>query len=177
MKRNGFIATTAATLGLLLALSPAASLAGERSHGGHSYSGGHRSYSGHYSGGHRYRSNHYRGHHGYGYSRHGYRSSYRHHGRGGSGWVPFAILGGAALGYVVAESNNNNYRESRSYNNQPYNTGASRNGSGWAKPCHVVHKVTEGDGEQVKMAATMCYDEQGTSYIVKGSEHVIARLN
>lgn len=181
MKSNGFTFAIAVIFGLGLIVNPAISLAKDRSHGGHSYSGKHSGGHG-YSGRHRYRGGHgYRSHgsysgHRYGYSghrsRHGYRHgySYRHHGHGGSAWVPFAILGGAALAYTVSKSADNGYAYNRSYSSP------SRHGDS-GRPCHVVHRVTEEDGGQVKMAATMCYDGQGTSYIVKGSEHVIARLN
>ena len=180
MKQTGFISTVAVAFGLLLILNSTISLAGNRSHGGHGVSGGHsggHGFSGRHSGGHSFSGRRHGfsgGHHRSGFSRHGFGHrgySYRHHGYGSSAWVPFAILGGAALAYTVSRSANNDYAYSRSSYYAP-----SRHGDS-GRPCHVVHKVTEEDGGQIKMAATMCYDQQGTAYIVKGSEHVIAELN
>lgn len=122
------------------------------------YSGHYPRYGGHYS--------YYRGHRYYYPSRYHYRHGHGYGYYSSSGfWVPLAILGGAALGYAVANSSNNDYDDN--YYAPPRSN----------QPCHIVHRDEVRDNQRVKMGATMCYDQQGTAYIVRGSEHVVEYLD
>lgn len=165
MKQFNLRRGLAGVLAISLVLASSTAMAGGRYYGGHSY-GGH-SYSGHgYSGGHYKQSyGHHRGYRSYNYGHRGRHYS-RHRGHGGGGWVPFAVIGGLAAGYLISESANRN-RATTTYATSSTYHGAS------SRPCHVVHKIDSVDGYEVKSAATMCYDAGGYAYIVQGSEHVI----
>lgn len=96
------------------------------------------------------------GHHHGGY--HGYHGGYHH---GGRGW-PIALAGGLAAGYVIVNSN------------RYYYTPPPR---GYVVPtvpdprsCRTVYRIEMVDGYEAKTGATMCQDERGIAYIVRGSE-------
>lgn len=163
MKKVNLRQTLAGILAVSLVVASSTAMASGRGYGGHGYSGGHYKHG--YSGHRGYGSHNY-GHRGRHYSGHrGYRS---HRGHGGGGWVPFAVIGGLAAGYLISESaNRNRYNTTTTYASSASYQGAA------SRPCHVVHKVDSVDGYEVKSAATMCYDARGYAYIVQGSEHVI----
>ena len=150
------IAACMAVIAMVATMIPAEAFAGSRGgHGGYGghYRGGHGGY--HQGGGyrgyrHHYRPRHYRGYSG-GHYGHGY--------YGSSAWVPWAILGGAVIGYAVAD----NRRANTSY--------TQAQGYSATKPCHMAYRDENQNGELVRMAATMCYDPQGTAFLVEGSEH------
>lgn len=160
MKSSKLVSGLAGILALAIASAPIAATAGGRGYGNHGkyghngYSGGHykQGYGHGYSGG----RNHYR---------HNSRRHYGHRGHGGSGWVPFAVIGGLAAGYLISESSHRNRATT-------YSTTTTYHGAS-TRPCHVVHKIDSVDGYEVKSAATMCYDAGGYAYIVQGSELVI----
>ena len=106
---------------------------------------------------------HHRRYKRYNYGHQG-RHHYRHRGRGS--WVPFAVIGGLATGYLISKSANRLHTSTTFISKAPYHGGASR-------PCHIVQKVDFVDGYEVKSAATMCHDARAYPYIVQGSEHVI----
>ena len=132
----------------------------------------------------------HRGHHGYhgykhgyhgGYHR-GYRHGYRHGGgyykRGHShAWVPFAIFGAGLVGYAIADSK---YRTTTTTTTThvpaaaaPPPSASSTAGYSASRPCNVVYRDEDQGGQTIRLAATMCYDASGNSYIVQGSEHQI----
>jgi len=156
------IAASLAVVAMVVTMIPADAFAGDRGHRG----GGHGYHNGGHGGGH-YRSgrHHYRGGYRSGY-RHGYRRGGRHHHyrHRSNAWVPFAFLGATALTYAIV-SDRNRAVDNRTYSN---NTGYSA-----TKPCHMAYRDENYEGELVRMAATMCYDEYGTAYLVKGSEHQV----
>lgn len=150
-----------AVFGMLATMMPTESYA----RGGHGH--------GYYGGGHGYYGGGYR--HGYrsGY-RHGHRQ-YRHRHRSSGAWIPFAVLGTAALTYAITSNNNRRYdnRYDRRYDNRyDRNYGDAREYSA-TKPCHIAYRDEDHGGEIVRMAATMCYDQSGVAYIVRGSEHQV----
>jgi hypothetical protein len=161
------IAASLAVVAMVVTMIPADAFAGDRGHrgGGHGYNnGGHGG--GHYRSG---RSN-YRGSH-----RGGYRNIYRggnryrggHYRHSSNAWIPFAFLGATALTYaIVNDRSRDRYVDNRTYTNT---TGYSA-----TKPCHIAYRDENYEGELVRMAATMCYNEYGTAYLVKGSEHQVA---
>jgi outer membrane protein OmpA-like peptidoglycan-associated protein len=140
-------------LGLLVGLAamlatglPNAAHADGPRHGGHNRGG--------YHGG-----GYYGGYHGGGY----YRGGYGHY-HGGGGWAPVALVGGLAAGLIIADSARTHYVSPRyGYVAQPP---VPRN----VPSCNMVNRTEDVDGYPVKMAATMCYDEEGVPYIVQGSE-------
>lgn len=156
MKRLNLRQTFAGILAISMVIASSTAMAGGGRHGGHyggyGYSGGHYKHGyGHHRG---YKYGHHKRHH------------YRHHGhRGGNGWVPFAVIGGLAAGYLISESSHRNRATT-------YTTSTTYHGAA-TRPCHVVHKIDSVDGYQSKSAATMCYDARGYAYIVPGSQHVI----
>ena len=142
-------------LGLLVGLAamlatglPTAAHADGPRHGGH-YRGGYHG-GGHYGG--------YGGHYGGRY----YRGGYGHY-HGGGGWAPVALVGGLAAGFIIADSARPRYTSRYGYVAPPP---VPPN----APSCNMVNRMEEIDGYPVKMAATMCYDEEGVPYIVQGSE-------
>jgi hypothetical protein len=167
-------AASLAVVAMVVTMIPADAFAGDRGQrgGGHSYNnGGHGG--GHYRSG---RSN-YRGSHRGGYRnnyRGGHRSRYRggHYGRHSNAWIPFAFLGATALTYAIANDRNRDRR----VNNGTYSNRTYSNTTGYSatKPCHMAYRDENHEGELMRMAATMCYDEYGTAYLVKGSEHQVA---
>ena len=97
---------------------------------------------------------HYRGHHG----------PY-HHGRyhhGGRGWAPLAVLGGLAAGYAIVDS--------QRYYYTPPPRGYVPPSVYGPRPCRTVYRLDMVDGYESKTGATLCYDERGIAYIVRGSE-------
>jgi len=146
-----------AVFGMLATMMPTESYAGGR-HGHGYYGGGY----GYYGGGYR---------HGY---RHGHRH-YRHRHRSSGAWIPFAVLGTAALTYAITSNNNRRYdnrHDNRYDNRQDRNYGDAREYSA-TKPCHIAYRDEDHGGDIVRMAATMCYDQSGVAYIVRGSEHQV----
>jgi len=151
------VAASLAVVAMMLTMIPSDASARDHRHGGNGYHGGGKHYVGGHRGGRHY-GGHYRG------NRH-YRGHYRSHYHGGghyrsNAWVPFAVLGTAALTYAIVNDNNN-----KSY--------ATAQGYSATKPCHMAYRDQSINGQLVRMAATMCYDSAGTAYLVKDSEHEV----
>jgi hypothetical protein len=154
-------AASLAVVAMVVTMIPADAFAGDRGHrgGGHGYNnGGHGG--GHYRSGRNHRrGSYYRGNYRRGHGRH-------HYGHRSNAWIPFAFLGATALTYaIVNDRSRDRVVDNRTYNNTGYSA---------QKPCHMAYRDENYEGEMVRMAATMCYDDYGTAYLVKGSEHQVA---
>lgn len=93
-----------------------------------------------------------------------YRDGHYHRGRyhRRPGWAPVAVVGGLAAGYVILDSRRYYYTPPpRNY--VPPQIQSSR-------PCRTVYQLETVDGYEVKTGATMCFDERGVAYIVRGTE-------
>lgn len=160
---------------------------GSHGHGGHGHGGGGHGYyhgagyhgggyhgGGYHGHGHYYGHGYYRGYYGgyypYGYYGRGYyASSYPYGYYPGyygyyAGWAPVALAGGVAAGVAIAEAGRT-YDDPGAYAEIP-----AANGS---ESCAVVRRVKDIDGRGVRMAATICMDQDGRAYVVQGSEYVL----
>jgi hypothetical protein len=101
----------------------------------------------------------------------GWHGGYHHHHHGGGSAWPFALVGGLAAGALIASAAND---RDRYYETQPVAYAAPPAPVYYQQqPCREVNRLEDVEGYTVKMAATMCYDQSGRAYIVRGSEHPV----
>ncbi len=109
-------------------------------------------------------------------------------------WVPFAIIGGiAAVAIIASQANKKKKHDDDYYEDDGYykskggyhkgKGGYHKGHGGYQKAnaggdnCHVVYKTEKVRGRYVKKGCTICYNPDGSAYIVEGSEFVVGYVD
>ncbi len=78
------------------------------------------------------------------------------------------IIVGVAAGVAIAEAGRG-YDDQGGYAELPATTDAG------SESCAFVRRLTDIDGRGVRMAATICVNQDGNAYVVEGSEYVLEK--
>lgn len=149
---------------LVLGTSAMPAFAGEYHRGGgyhdqHRGGGYHRGGKGYYKGGKGYHKGHR-----------------RHHRKKNKDWVPFAVIGGiAAVAIIASQANKKKKHHGGGYYNDGGHGGYHKASGG--ENCQLVYKTERVRGRNVKKGCTLCYNPDGSAYIVEGSEFTVGYVD
>ncbi len=166
--------------------------AGDYHRGSGGYHKGHGGYHKGHGGYHKGKKGYHKGGKGYHKGHGGYHKGHHHKRKKDKDWVPFAVIGGiAAIAIIASQANKKKKRHHddgyySDYDHGGYhkgNSGYHKSGGKYHKAssgsdnCHIVYKTERVRGRTVKKGCTLCYNPDGSAYIVEGSEFVVGYVD